>query len=65
MSELLGTLDESLFTTTLPFVLIMVIIYRNHKITKKNIEMINNKCANGQGCHSCQRRGLCRKPERK
>lgn len=60
--ELMMTLDERLFTTALPFVLVAFIVVRNHMRMKENLKKMNNRC--GQGCRGCQRRPLCRKPNK-
>lgn len=62
IEELMIHFDETFLTVTLPIVLVMVIVVRNHIRMKENIKKINNRC--GQGCKGCQRRPLCRKPNK-
>lgn len=53
---------EMIFTTIIPIILILGIVYYNMRKMQKNINNMKNNC--GGGCSGCAHSDNCHKPEK-
>ena len=53
---------ETIFTTVIPIILIIGIVFYNMRKMQKNLNDMKNEC--GGGCNGCVHSSSCNKPEK-
>ncbi|AMJ41024.1 FeoB-associated Cys-rich membrane protein [Anaerotignum propionicum] len=53
---------EAIFTTVIPIILILGMVYYNMRKMQKNLNKMKNDC--GGGCSGCAHSSNCNKPEK-